>query len=256
MELQLVSEIIQVLIAIGVGMGMGSCSTMVYYRSEKGEAWGGKWTGKRAYCPKCNHKLRTRDLLPLFNWILTLGKCKFCGAKINPVYFFIEFMITALSVIFFLKYGFIDSQFYILTFGLAACLVIIVATDYSYKLVPDKVLLVMVMFGFLYRPLIDEEIYSMIRVVIIAVLFAILYSKLYEALTKKPIVNYGYLKLIGIGAIWFDYLNFFIFLILSAICYLLIMIINRIFGFKTPLPYAAALAFPMILLLLQENLLG
>lgn len=241
MEWQLFGDIIGILIAIGVGMGCGSYSTMPYYRLPSGEACAGKWLGKKSHCTNCNTQLRTRDLLPVLNWLLTRGKCQFCGAKISGVYFFIEFTIVLISVLLFLKFGFEYMQFYIITLGLGCCLVILTATDYTYKTMPDPVLVVAVMFGFLYRALMDGQIYDMVFTFTIAVLSGLIYATIYKRITGREFKNYGYLKLIAIAGIWLNFISFMFFIVLAGILAFAIR--------KTPIPLAAAITLPFMLII-------
>lgn len=39
-----------------------------------------------SHCESCKHSLSWIDLLPIFGYLLNLGKCKYCGAKVNPYY--------------------------------------------------------------------------------------------------------------------------------------------------------------------------
>ena len=59
---------------------------------------------KHSYCPNCNHKLGTFDLIPIFSYIFLKGKCRYCNTKIRPRYFLLEifsgtiFLLLALSI--------------------------------------------------------------------------------------------------------------------------------------------------------------
>lgn len=241
-------NILGLLIAIGVGMGCGSYATMPYYRLPNGIPCGGKWTGKKSACPKCKVTLRTRDLFPVLNWLWTHGKCFKCGAKVNPVYFFIEFTCTLLSVLLYTKFGF--DQMYIITMGLAVCLVILAATQYSYQDIPDAVLIVMVMFGFLYRTILDGQIYDMVYSFALAVLCALIFAHLYEKFKGKKIKNYGLLKLLAVAGIWFGAGQVIKYIVVGL---LLVSIVNLLTKFSKQKPeifYGLALAIPFILVIL------
>lgn len=41
-------------------------------------------------CPKCSHKLQWKDKIPLFSYIFSKGKCRYCGAPIKLRYFAVE----------------------------------------------------------------------------------------------------------------------------------------------------------------------
>lgn len=40
----------------------------------------------RSHCTTCNHVLGARDLVPLFSWLSTKGRCRYCGQKIPARY--------------------------------------------------------------------------------------------------------------------------------------------------------------------------
>lgn len=40
----------------------------------------------RSECPSCHHTLARYDLIPLFSWISTRGKCRYCGTSISSLY--------------------------------------------------------------------------------------------------------------------------------------------------------------------------
>lgn len=40
----------------------------------------------RSHCPSCWHQLTWRDLIPLYSWFSTRGKCKYCGKKLSSIY--------------------------------------------------------------------------------------------------------------------------------------------------------------------------
>ncbi len=241
-------EIIEFLLAIGIGLGSGSYATMPYYRLPNNEPCGGKWTGKRSHCTSCGHKLRTRDLLPVFNWLLTHGKCQFCGKKISPVYFFIELSCTILSVLIYLKFGFSDK--YMLFMILAVCLVILSATDYSYKTLPDAVFIVIVMVGMTYRAIEDSELFGMTYGFTLALLTCLFYRQIYEKITGKKIKNYGYLKLITVSGIWLTPGNFVAFIIVAA---LFMGMLRLVYG-KKRARFAMPIAASLLLFIFYPNL--
>lgn len=197
------SEILGLLIIIGAGLGFGSYSTMIYWRSTSGEVMSGKWLGgKRSHCVHCNHKLRTRDLFPVFNWLLTKGKCHFCGKKINKVYFFVEFFIALFCTLLYLKFGVTEQ--YIFSFGIALFLVVLACSDYSFKNMPDRILLFTLITAMVYRAMQDGTAFDMVQSLTWVVILSVGYRKLYETITKKEIKNYSYLKFLAVMAIWFQ----------------------------------------------------
>lgn len=200
------------LVAIGMGLAMGSCATMPYYRVPRGIPNGGKWTGKRAHCPLCNAKLRTRDLLPVFNWLVTKGKCFSCKAPVNPMYFFIEFTTTVFAVLAFLRFG-LEDQTMFLVFGMTTVCVILIAIDIEHHKVFDRVLVVMVMLGLVYRVLLDPNLFNLIYSFMLVTMGAMAYKDMWEKKHDKEYGDLSYIKCVIVASIWLPFSAFALFLV-------------------------------------------
>ncbi len=46
----------------------------------------------RSHCPKCQHVLGAKDLIPLLSYLTVKGKCRYCGEPISIRYFLIELL--------------------------------------------------------------------------------------------------------------------------------------------------------------------
>ena len=64
-----------------LGLVFGSFASAMIYRIPRGQSvWG---TKDRSACPHCGQELKTRDLIPLFSWLMAKGRCRHCGAKLS-----------------------------------------------------------------------------------------------------------------------------------------------------------------------------
>ncbi len=43
-----------------------------------------------SHCMSCGSRLRWRDLIPVFSWLILKGRCRYCGAKISAQYPLVE----------------------------------------------------------------------------------------------------------------------------------------------------------------------
>ena len=92
-----------------------------------------------SHCTACDRKLGVIDLIPVFSYLFLRGKCRGCGAKISPIYPFIEIVTGGL---FMLAYGMLGfSAELVVALIFISLLVIITVSDIAYMLIPDKVLL-------------------------------------------------------------------------------------------------------------------
>ncbi len=55
-------------------------------------------TNGRSICPSCGHQLASKDLIPVFSWILLGGKCRYCRKPISIQYPLVELMTAALFI--------------------------------------------------------------------------------------------------------------------------------------------------------------
>lgn len=59
----------------------------------------------RSYCPSCHHNLEAPDLMPLFSYLISRGKCRYCGSAISSFYPLLElisgvvFVLTYLALL-------------------------------------------------------------------------------------------------------------------------------------------------------------
>ncbi len=86
-----------------IGLCFGSFATALIYRIPRNIPWvfnAGADDNKacRSACTKCGHTLGARDLVPLFSWLSTRGKCRYCGASVSIRYPLTE-LVTMLAVL-------------------------------------------------------------------------------------------------------------------------------------------------------------
>src|SRR3989442_10522543 len=87
--------------AAAFGLIMGSAVTAMAYRVPREISW---FHG-RSKCPHCEHSLAVQDLLPLVSWLSTLGRCRYCRARVAWRYPLTEIACAAWSVLLALKVG-------------------------------------------------------------------------------------------------------------------------------------------------------
>ena len=82
-------------IVVGIlGLCFGSFATALVYRIPRDIPWiydkSSANKACRSACPSCGHVLTARDLVPLFSWLLSRGKCRHCGKPVSARYPAIE----------------------------------------------------------------------------------------------------------------------------------------------------------------------
>ncbi len=242
------------LITAGIfGAIFGSYSTLFAYRLPIGESCFGRYFGPKSRCPSCNTVIRTRELIPIFNWLFTLGRCTTCKVKIPQTYLFIELATTALFMVCYTQFSF-SEQFIIFASICAAC-VVIVATDYSSKIFPNQALNVILIAGLVNRVLADngiiEAIFSAAIGVVFATIFYQLFHKKFNSFLQSEKQSLGYAKFIIITAITLSPIIFLLYFL--SICLILILLIifgkslkqsNNGLGFSLVLPFLLLMLYP------------
>ena len=78
--------ILSALILVAIAPITGSFLGTVVLRLPEGQSV----VAPPSHCDACGHRLALLDLLPVVNWLLSRGRCRFCGAPVSAFYPAIE----------------------------------------------------------------------------------------------------------------------------------------------------------------------
>jgi leader peptidase (prepilin peptidase)/N-methyltransferase len=87
-------------------------------------------------CPHCEHQLGTRDLFPLFSYLASGRKCRYCRAPISSQYFWIELLTGLVFVATVWKFGFFADGILLCLF--MASLIASFFIDLQHFIIPDE----------------------------------------------------------------------------------------------------------------------
>ncbi|AHV99322.1 prepilin peptidase [Paenibacillus sabinae] len=118
-----------------LGLILGSFYNVVALRVPAGESL----TAPPSHCTSCGTRLRARDLIPVFSWLASGGKCRHCGTRVSPLYMLGELATGLLFLWSYLKFGLNGSG--ITAMALSSLAVIVTVADLKFMLIPNKVLL-------------------------------------------------------------------------------------------------------------------
>jgi len=167
-------------------------------------------------CPKCGTKIRFYDNMPILSYIVLMGKCRTCKAKISMQYPLVEFITAALLVIAYLRFG--------LTWDFAARSILILVMiltffiDLKHRIIPDVLTLPGIILGFLFSFLVDSP--SVLNSALGAIAGgAIFYlaAVLGEILFKKESMGGGDIKLAVLLGAFLGWTNVILVFFLSAL---------------------------------------
>lgn len=89
-----------------------------------------------SHCPKCNKELKWYELIPIFSFLMLKGKCSNCKEKISLLYPLNELFCGILFMISYYSFGF--SLELIISLTLSSLLVLVIASDLTYMIIPDR----------------------------------------------------------------------------------------------------------------------
>lgn len=152
-------------------------------------------------CPKCQHKIRFYENIPVISWLFLRGKCSQCKNNISIRYPLVEATTALLSLVIANQYGVsIETLLLlILTWGLV-CLTLI---DFDHMLLPDQIVMPLLWLGLLvnvndtFVPLTDAVIGAAVGYMS---LFCVFW--LFKLLTGKEGMGYGDFKLFALFGAW------------------------------------------------------
>jgi leader peptidase (prepilin peptidase)/N-methyltransferase len=133
-----------------LGALIGSFLNVVIHRVPLGESL----VSPGSHCPSCGAPVRTRDNVPVLSWLLLRGRCRDCGAPISPRYPIVEAITAAAFAGVVLARGFDDDLWLELPF--VACLIALAGIDLDHKLLPNKIVYPMAVYGVVASALVDS----------------------------------------------------------------------------------------------------
>lgn len=140
------------------GVLMGNYATTFLFRLPRGiEICGiNKNVNTPPHCAQCKHKLRFYEYLPILSWIFSRFRCNYCGIKINPQYFFLEFSTGFVSIILYLFLGL--SEKYLLLLALWVLSLLGGIIHLNHRIIIRDITKLVVVIGMIYRTLTDQSI--------------------------------------------------------------------------------------------------
>lgn len=152
-------------------------------------------------CPKCQHKIRFYENIPVISWLFLRGKCSECANKISIRYPMVEMATMLLSLVVAAHFGPTAQALWALL--LTWCLVSLTMIDFDHMLLPDQITLPLLWIGLLIN--INGTFTTLNDAVIgAAVAYMSLYSVfwLFKLVTGKEGMGFGDFKLFAVFGAW------------------------------------------------------
>lgn len=121
--------------AVVLGLVMGSFLNCLAWRMTHGESV----LHGRSHCTSCGHVLGPRDLVPVLSWVLSRGRCRYCGEHVSWRYPATEVLTAVVYASIVVRYGFsIQTPVFI---AFASVLLVLSLTDLDEFVIPNATII-------------------------------------------------------------------------------------------------------------------
>lgn len=236
-----IQNIIYLVLFTLYGAIFGSFATALIYRMPRDI----NWVWERSKCTKCNSLLTTRDLIPIFSWIFSAGKCRHCKTKFGKQYLVIELLVTASFIGLFLFKGY-SAQTVILCL-LAFATIVLSAIDFEHYIIPDEVNIFIFLLGIVWQFLNQASWQQFVLMPLGMFAFAMFLRWLIYFMKKREGLGFGDVKFFVAAGAFLALDNFSVFLFLSGIIGILIALIWKLFKKGEMFPFGPALSISLLI---------
>src|SRR5205085_7679082 len=101
----------------------------------------------RSFCPHCKHTIAWHDNIPVFSWLLLVGKCRYCKKTISWLYPFVEIMTVVLLSY---AYWYFSYRYFFAYFIFISALIVTIRSDIETMLISRYVTLFLVPIAFIF----------------------------------------------------------------------------------------------------------
>lgn len=228
------------------GIIFGSFITMLSYRLPREE----NIISEPSYCINCNAPLKPLDLIPLFSWVLSLGKCRHCGFPVSIRYPLTELATGLIFVLIYFQKG-LSYEGALLAL-LSIALITITIVDLEHRIIPDSMQIYCLFLAIVYIFLNEGFIHNIIGAGIgLALGFTLYYGSIW--ILKKEGIGFGDIKFLGVAGLWIGSVNFLPFITYGGMLGIITGIFWQIFNKNKQFPFAPSLAVSMFVCLLYPE---
>ncbi|GAB7528850.1 A24 family peptidase [Pseudomonas sp. 3A(2025)] len=197
-----------------------------------------------SHCPRCNHKIRTWENLPVLSWLLLKGRCSACKTPISKRYPLVELTCGLLSAFIAWHFGFgwQTATMLVLTWGLLVMSMI----DVDHQLLPDSLVLPLLWLGLIVNSFgIFTSLTDALWGAVAGYLSLWSVFWLFKLVTGKEGMGYGDFKLLAMLGAWGGWqvlpLTILLSSVVGAVLGVILLRVRRLEG-GAPMPFGPYLA--------------
>jgi leader peptidase (prepilin peptidase)/N-methyltransferase len=201
----------------------------------------------RSVCPRCDARLTAIDLVPLWSWLRSMGRCRHCGRQIAAIYPLIELAAVAIAVA---AATSTDGWLLWATCGLGWTLLALAATDLRYFVLPDALTLPLIPAGMAVAYLQDPtELQAHVIGAVAGFVAFMAVRVVYFRLRGREGLGLGDVKLLAAAGAWVGWGSLPSLIVIATATGLGVALIGRLFGrpigLSDRVPFGAFLCFAL-----------
>ena len=229
------------ILAAVLGACMGSFLNCMAWRIVHGQS---VWRG-RSHCDECGHVLSVRDLVPIFSYAFSRGRCRYCGARLSARHVLCEGISAAVFVSLLLKY---DISLQGLEALLLACVLLAASfTDLEGYIIPDRFIMVGIVLFICSEPLASDPLGRAKEAALGGFAVAgglLLVSLVIERALRREAMGGGDIKLLFVTGLFLGWRGNLLCLILACIIGIVFALIaaKRRDGARAAIPWGPSIA--------------
>ncbi len=252
-----------------LGLVLGSFSTAMIYRIPRDIPWAVLYKSRadrkdsalcRSACPQCDHILGVRDLVPLFSWLFSRGKCRHCQAPISVVYPVTEFLVLAACLTIYTQFGFSYQGWMLM--ALTPFLTALLMIDLEYMILPNQLVAIIAGLGAVYlgteifvfhqRTVGDVLADNILGAAVFAGVIWLMGWFVGKVL-KKDALGFGDVKFFGAAGLWLGFYQLPLFCVVSGVLGVALAIIWQVIKKTKVFPFGPALIIAFFILLVLDG---
>ncbi len=194
----------------------------------------------RSHCDSCGHVLSHWDLVPIFSYLLSGGKCRYCGGRLSRRHLLAELCGAAAFISILLKY---DLSLQALQMLVLVCVLLAASlTDLEGMIIPDRFVIIGLLSGLSF-PLLGPQPLAGLGEALLGLLVPaalLILVLLAEKRMKKQVMGGGDIKLLAVTGLHFGALG-------NVLCLLAACFAGILFGLwarkkAEPFPWGPSIA--------------
>lgn len=242
--------VLELVIVLFIGLALGSFTTALVHRVPRSIPW---WSSQRSECPSCHHTLSVPDLVPVFSWLFSRGKCRYCGQGISRRYPVVELCTAMACFMAYAVYGLTVPAFFIM--AAVPFLMALLVIDLDHLILPDQLVLILAVLGLarlVFIVLTGEWMLASPFVLGMLVYAAVAWVLGYTMtkILQKDALGFGDVKFFAVAGLWLGMGAFSWFLLLSGVFGVVLGLVWRKIRGEGAFPFGPALIAAFYVLLL------